>query len=428
MFRESLPEGRYNPLIAEGVRWRDYEQAAESAPEPVVQDPTALEPATPDPLTPESGVQGSTVPGQVMPESGVQGSTVPGQVMPESGVQGSTVPGQVMPESGVQGSAVPGHATPEPAGSEPAVVELAGSEVAVQDSAASGLAASRSGVQGGAAPDSALQSAVHDSVAPGPATPEAAVEALAGVEFAGVEFAGRDPAVRDPAATEIAGFEPGVRDPAASATGVHDPDWFDLPNRPPRLADCRPYGVPGGLARTDPQAEFDLLQALPPGIRFADPRGTWVRLVNGMGAAEDPFRASNAADCALAVVSTWHGEPVVAAPRQPEYDPVGRPLLRGETGGTARIERWLGQRMECVGQGRQAYAVIARRLAEAGHGASAVIVVRWPAGGSHAWNAVNADGEVIWIDAQRGHMAVEPPYESVTGVFCAIVDRRGEQG
>ncbi|MFE3453168.1 toxin glutamine deamidase domain-containing protein [Nonomuraea sp. NPDC059194] len=215
---------------------------------------------------------------------------------------------------------------------------------------------------------------------------------------------------------------------SAPEPDVRDGDWFDLPDRPPRLADCRPYGVAGGLTRADPQAESDLLDAVPPGTRFADPRGTWVRLVNGMGAADDPFRAGNAADCALAVVSTWHGEPVVAAPRLPEYDAVGRPLLMGEAGGAARIERWLGRRLECVGQGRQAYEVIAQRLVEAGHGASAVIVVRWPGGGSHAWNAVNADGEVIWIDAQRGHMAVEPPYETVSGVFCAIVDRRGEQG
>ncbi|MEV4161724.1 toxin glutamine deamidase domain-containing protein [Nonomuraea dietziae] len=205
-------------------------------------------------------------------------------------------------------------------------------------------------------------------------------------------------------------------------------DWFDLPHRPPRLTACRPYDVKGGLARPDPQSEADLMRAVPEGARFADPRGTWVRLVNGMGPAADPFRASNAADCALAVLSTWHGEPVVAAPRQPEYDAVGRPLLTGESGGKARMERWIGRRLEHVGQGRHAYPLIARRLSEAGHGAAALIVVRWPGGGSHAWNAVNSEGEVIWIDGQRGHMAVEPPYERVAGVFCAVVDRRGEQG
>ncbi|MFB4281094.1 MULTISPECIES: toxin glutamine deamidase domain-containing protein [unclassified Nonomuraea] len=202
-------------------------------------------------------------------------------------------------------------------------------------------------------------------------------------------------------------------------------DWFDLPGRPPRLADSRPYGVPGGLAQPDPQVERDLAEALRPGARFPDPRGTWVRLVNGGGPADDPFRATNAADCALAVLSTWHGEPATAAPRLPEYDPIGRPVLTGERGSVARIERWVGHRLQYAGQGRHAYPMIARRLLDAGHGAAAVIVVRWPGGGSHAWNAVNFDGEVIWIDAQRGHMSVEPPYRTVTGVFCSILDRQG---
>ncbi|WP_230465539.1 toxin glutamine deamidase domain-containing protein [[Actinomadura] parvosata] len=204
-----------------------------------------------------------------------------------------------------------------------------------------------------------------------------------------------------------------------------EPDWFDGPGRPPRLADSRPYGVPGGLAQPDPQVERDLAEALRPGARFPDPRGTWVRLVNGGGPADDPFRSSNAADCALAVLSTWHGEPATAAPRLPEYDRIGRPVLTGEQGSVARIEEWAGHRLQYAGQGRHAYPLIARRLLDAGHGAAAVIVVRWPGGGSHAWNAVNFEGEVIWIDAQRGHLSVEPPYRTVTGVFCVILDRRG---
>ncbi|MEU0572369.1 toxin glutamine deamidase domain-containing protein [Nonomuraea sp. NPDC005983] len=202
-------------------------------------------------------------------------------------------------------------------------------------------------------------------------------------------------------------------------------DWFDRSHRPARLADCRPYGIPGGLAEPEAQVEQDLALAVPPGTRFPDPRGTWVRLINGGGPADDPFRASNAADCALAVLSTWHGEPAAAAPRLREYDRIGRPLLTPEVAGVARMERWIGQRFQYAGRGRHAYPMVARRLLEAGHGAAAVIVVRWPGGGAHAWNAVNSNGEVIWIDAQRGHMAVEPPYTTVTGVFCVIVDRQG---
>jgi len=219
----------------------------------------------------------------------------------------------------------------------------------------------------------------------------------------------------------------------AAGTDAAGSDWFDRADRPPPLAEARPYGMPGGLARPDPRAQRDIMRAVPIGptgrhARFPDPRGTWIRLINAGGPTGDPFRATNAMDCALAVLSTWHGEPVVAAPRQPEYDRIGRPLLTGEAGGVARAERWLGRRFEFVGRGRAAYTPIAERLRKSGHGASAVLVNRWHGGGGHAWNAVNSRDEVIWIDAQRGYMAMEPPYEAVDAVFCVLVDREGRDG
>ncbi|WP_308250120.1 toxin glutamine deamidase domain-containing protein [Sphaerisporangium fuscum] len=214
---------------------------------------------------------------------------------------------------------------------------------------------------------------------------------------------------------------------AGFAMRVPGGDWLDGPHRPPRLDASRPYGIAGGLAWPDPQLQQDLCQAVPDGVRFPDPRGVWIRLVNGDGPSEDPFRATNALDCALAVISTWHGEPVVAAPRRPEYDRVGRPSLSGEPGGVTRAERWLGHRFAYVGQGRRAYGAVARRLEAGGHGAAAVLITRWPSGGNHAWNAVNSAGEVVWIDAQRGHTSLEPPQGPVTGVFCVAIDRRGRR-
>ncbi|WP_310742223.1 toxin glutamine deamidase domain-containing protein [Microbispora sp. H13382] len=202
-------------------------------------------------------------------------------------------------------------------------------------------------------------------------------------------------------------------------------DWLDGPGRPRRLEETRPYGRPGGLAEADPDGQVSLAQAV--SGRFPDPRGTWIRLINAEGPTEDAFRSNNAVDCALSVMSTWHGEPAVAARRQPEYDGSGRPLLTGETGGVARAEEWLGHRFEYVGHGRRAYVAVAQRLIFGGHGAAAVLITRWAGGGSHAWNAVNCRGEVLWIDAQRGHMAVEPPYEDVTGVFAVVIDRQGRR-
>ncbi|GAB2484779.1 toxin glutamine deamidase domain-containing protein [Streptosporangium sandarakinum] len=225
---------------------------------------------------------------------------------------------------------------------------------------------------------------------------------------------------------ELDGSQP-VPAPVAAPREPEPARW-----RPLLLDRCRPYGVAGGLAMPDPQTQEDVTRAVPlteRGVprRFPDPRGMWIRLVNGAGPAEDPFRATNAVDCALAVLSTWYGAPAVAAPRRPEYDRAGKPLLTGEAGGVARAERWLGQRFRYVGQGRHSYVPIAQALLSGGHGSCAVIMNRWPGGGSHAWNAVNYSGEVIWIDAQRGHMSVEPPYESVAGVFCVAVDAEGRR-
>ncbi|MDF5752612.1 toxin glutamine deamidase domain-containing protein [Spongiactinospora sp. TRM90649] len=235
-------------------------------------------------------------------------------------------------------------------------------------------------------------------------------------------------AVTGPVHGSVTGSAAGARD----RSPARGPDWFDRATRPPPLAEARPYGVPGGLARPDPPAQQDLRRSVPSEEsgrphRFPDPRGTWIRLINGDGPVDDPFRTTNAVDCALSTVSTWYGEPAVAAPRQPEYDPAGRPVLTGETRGVARAETWLGHRFEYVGQGRRAYGNIAQRLRTGGHGAAAVLITRWTSGGAHAWNAVNFHGEVIWIDAQRGHMAVEPPYANVTGVFCVTIDREGRR-
>ena len=328
--REGPPSGEYNPVIGKGVRWLDYENAAEA------EDPNP-KPSSASEADPESAPHAATVPSLSIPSA-----TAP----PETGSVATSGYERVASADG----------------SEPERLASAG-------------------------------------------------------------WAGPEPIVSaERARSERVSPAAWARSKGAHGAGG---DWFELPGRPPPLARSRPYGRVGGLARPDPEIERDMARALEPGTRFPDPRGSWIHLINGEGPAGDPFRASNSADCALATLSTWHGEPVVAAPRHPEYDRGGRPLMTGESGATARIEQWVGQRFSCVGQGRHTYPLIAERLTTAGHGAAAVLIVRWPGGGSHAWNAVNSGGEVLWIDAQRGHLSVEPPYEAVTGVFAVILDRRG---
>lgn len=445
-----LPGGRYDPVVGDGVRWRDYERAADP-PDPGPPDPTPLAPRPPASGRPageqrsgeerraSAAAPRSAAPSAVMPTGAMPtGATTAGVTTagvttarhrsPAADAAGGVAPGHVSALTSMPTSA-PGSAPPD---SGPAAVRVGGGLLPtppdpVPDGRPSARPADapsegRPGVP--AAPGEAA------SAPPGPldvtAPPPAAAPAPVVEERGDDSTLGGQAGWIMPARGEAPGWAGwAVRAGGAAGRRARTADWFDGPARPPRLADCRPYGMAGGLARPDPQVEHDLRRAVPPGTRFPDPRGTWVRLINGGGPADDPFRASNAADCALAVLSTWHGEPAAAAARHPEYDRLGRPVLSGETGGAARIERWVGQRFQYAGHGRHAYPLVERRLIEAGHGAAAVIVVRWPGGGSHAWNAVNFGGEVIWIDAQRGHMAVDPPYTTVTGVFCVVVDRYG---
>ncbi|GIH70587.1 toxin glutamine deamidase domain-containing protein [Sphaerimonospora thailandensis] len=418
--RWRLPSGMYDPVVsADGRRWRDYERAAEaSGPmaerrleerRPQGRIPALLNGAA-NGLSSSHGLNGTDGMGGSRCDDLFAGKIKTADVAAgETHGTGGIVPGDEPVHEPADACEL---STGQPDGRhEPAVdraedrvenqIEALDSDEAVVDHRAAEASEPASEMDGAFGSDS-------QAVLPGSGVVDASPAA-------------------EPVPTEdfhMAGATSnGLRDWAPALE--EEDDWLDRPGRPPSLEETRPYGRPGGLAEPDPQSQVRLAQAV--GGRFPDPRGTWIRLINAEGPTEDPFRATNALDCSLAVMSTWHGEPVVAARRYPEYDTVGRPLLTGEIGGVARAEEWLGHRFEYVGHGRRAYVAIAQRLVFGGHGASAVLITRWPTGGSHAWNAVNCNGEVLWIDAQRGHMAVEPPYEEVTGVFSVVIDRHGQR-
>ena len=132
----------------------------------------------------------------------------------------------------------------------------------------------------------------------------------------------------------------------------------------------------------------------------SDPHGfaSWVN----DGGNGQPGRGVNCADCARSVESSWRGEPQVSAARAPG--------LGGESFG--RIEEWLGAPLE-----PSSFSGIERGLADAGHGSSAYVVVTWKGGGGHAFNAVNHQGTVFFIDAQPTGGAVDtwPPKRSSPG-------------
>jgi hypothetical protein len=125
---------------------------------------------------------------------------------------------------------------------------------------------------------------------------------------------------------------------------------------------------------------------------FSDPR-EFARWVND-GGMRVSGRDVNCADCARAVELSWRGESQVAAARGPDR--------AGES--RKQVEGWLGR-----GLGEHTFESIGQALESAGHGASAYVVVLWTnRAGGHAFNAVNWEGVVYWIDAQADEAIVEP--------------------
>lgn len=410
--RWRLPSGVYNPVVtADGRRWRDYERAAETQAPP------------PEPFA-ERGLK----------ERGWKERRLEGRIAALMNGSGSKDGDDPISPNGKNGFTHGFTGTGGAVG--PQFGDLFVRKIKTVRAATDAVSRSGPGgaADGGRTADRA-EELDDETTTEITGAPSEGADDVAGERADGTEDAAPGgPAVAS--GTEVVTPEsatpafPLTTEPSAIAelppiAELPECDWLDRPGRPPRLEETRPYGRAGGLAEPDPRAQACLAQAV--SERFPDPRGMWIRLINAEGPSEDPFRATNALDCSLAVISTWHGEPVVAARRHPEYDVLGRPLPTGEVGGVARAEEWLGHRFEYMGHGRRAYVAIAQRLIFGGHGASAVLITRWPTGGSHAWNAVNWRGEVLWIDAQRGHMAVEPPYEEVTGVFSVVIDRHGQQ-
>lgn len=146
--------------------------------------------------------------------------------------------------------------------------------------------------------------------------------------------------------------------------------------------------------------------------RFPDPLASaWLSRLNDGGVSQ-PGRNNNCLDCSLAVVSTWFGRPSVSAARV-EVDGTG------EGGGPLRATQWLREDWEDMARGAAGLDQVADRLRDLGSGSAAVIWTGWAGeDGSHAWNAVNVSGEVIWVDGQTGK-AGRFPYSGTS--FCKAI-------
>ncbi|MER5937505.1 toxin glutamine deamidase domain-containing protein [Streptomyces sp. NPDC001928] len=213
----------------------------------------------------------------------------------------------------------------------------------------------------------------------------------------------------------------------------HHPGQQDSSNNPtPKetptpASETRNTNPPGGV--TDPtRAEQDALENSVPRDENGDPTrppdpadGRWVERINGEG-QDAPGRNNNCADTALSTVDTFAGNPTAAGARTPDLDADGKPSDRGEKGGRDRIENTLGARFSDMGNGRDAFNRLENTLRDSGHGSQAVIITQDANGRAHAWNAVNHNGKITYIDAQTGQQSSKPLHSGDNGVFAIPLD------
>ncbi|WP_255346056.1 toxin glutamine deamidase domain-containing protein [Streptomyces chartreusis] len=184
---------------------------------------------------------------------------------------------------------------------------------------------------------------------------------------------------------------------------------------------------PGGVTHPTPAEQQSLENSVPRDengdpTRPPDPAdGPWVRNINGDG-ADSPGRNNNCTDVALSTVDTYAGNPTAAAARTPDPNPDGTPSDRGEKAGRDRIENTLGARFSDMGNGRGAFNRLENTLRNSGHGSQAVIITQDANGRAHAWNAVNHNGRVTYIDAQTGQQSSKPLHNGNNGVFAIPLD------
>ncbi|WP_246235331.1 toxin glutamine deamidase domain-containing protein [Streptomyces boluensis] len=205
----------------------------------------------------------------------------------------------------------------------------------------------------------------------------------------------------------------------------------DSKSEPTPASSTRDNTPPGGV--NDPsRREQNALENSVPRDENGDPTrppnpddGNWVERINGNG-TDTPGRSNNCVDTALSTVDTFAGTPTAAGARTPDLDADGNPSDRGERGGRDRIENTLGARFNDMGNGRDAYNRLENTLRKGGHGSQAVIITQDANGRAHAWNAVNHNGKITYIDAQSGQRSPNPLHSGKNGVFAIPLgaDRR----
>ncbi|MER5510359.1 toxin glutamine deamidase domain-containing protein [Streptomyces sp. NPDC002766] len=226
--------------------------------------------------------------------------------------------------------------------------------------------------------------------------------------------------IRTPGTSAAPNHANGPATPNAPGSPQATPGDTTSPNHPQQdsLQDIRADldHYPGGLTDPDPADQQALSDAVPRNEdgtpqRYPDPfDGNWSQLQND-GGVNVPGRSNNCADCSRSFLETWYGNPQVSAPRTLDTDANGKPdLWSPEDNANDNQIRWTGAAHTYAGPGGDPNTAnnIASTLQQAGPGSAAIVQVDWPGGGGHAFNVVNHNGKIVWIDTQSGQVSTQP--------------------
>ncbi|MEU9395909.1 toxin glutamine deamidase domain-containing protein [Streptomyces sp. NPDC048324] len=226
--------------------------------------------------------------------------------------------------------------------------------------------------------------------------------------------------IRTPGTSAAPNHAAGPATPHAPGSPQATPGDTTSPNHPNQdsLQDIRSDldHYPGGLTDPDPSDQQALADAVPRNEdgtpqRYPDPfDGNWSQLQND-GGVNVPGRSNNCADCSRSFLETWYGNPQVSAPRTLDTDANGKPdLWSPEDNANDNQIRWTGAAHTYAGPGGDPNTAnnIADTLQQAGPGSAAIVQVDWPGGGGHAFNVVNHNGKIVWIDTQSGQVSTQP--------------------
>lgn len=206
------------------------------------------------------------------------------------------------------------------------------------------------------------------------------------------------------------------------------------------IENVRPYSVgPGSLRKDDPKWQQAMEAGFPKDAqgnpeKYADPRTGWVATGNDGGLSVNG-RANNCADCSRSFLESWYGRPTCSQPRTPDLGPNGTYYSEPERDANKNVDDYTGAPPNFYGeQSANPYQALNDKLVASGPGSAAVVSVAWtkntaPNGAvtyadGHAFNAVNVNGKVVWVDMQSNQVSDAPIHTQAAAVWATVLDSK----